>query len=186
MDAMNPRLLEVFCNVQRGLPRQGPGNNASTLKALELCSELPDNPTVLDIGCGPGMQTIALAEASSGQIIAVDTCDEYLDELRQRVRQASLTNCVEVKHADMMELDLPEVSIALIWCEAAAYIMGISEALLAWRKFLRDKGYLAFSRHGQKTRAKKTRAKTQTSMWQPRWFRMWKLAGSGFAAHVSG
>ena len=54
MDDINPRLMEVFFEVQRGLPRQGPGSNGSTIKALELCSELPDNPTVLDIGCGNG------------------------------------------------------------------------------------------------------------------------------------
>ena len=58
---LKPKLLEVFFEVQRGLPRQGPGSNESTIKALELCRELPDNPAVLDIGCGPGMQTMALA-----------------------------------------------------------------------------------------------------------------------------
>ena len=72
MDDINLRLLEVFFEVQRGLPRQGPGDNGSTNKALALCLGLPDKPSVLDIGCGPGMQTMALAEASSGSIIAVD------------------------------------------------------------------------------------------------------------------
>lgn len=91
------------------------------------------------------MQTMALAEACSGRIIAVDTCDEYLEELRQRVRQASLADRVEVKHADMMKLGLPEASLDLIWCEGAAYVMGVSAALQAWRTFLRDTAYLAFS-----------------------------------------
>ena len=141
MDDKSPRLLEVFFEVQRGLPRQGPGSNDSTIRALELCSELPENPTVLDIGCGPGMQTMALAKACSGRIIAVDTCDEYLDELRQRVRQAGLADRVEVKNADMVELGLPEESFDLIWSEGAAYIMGVSSALQAWRRSLRDKGY---------------------------------------------
>ena len=145
MDDINPRLLEVFFEVQRDLPRQGPGTNDSTIRALELCSELPDNPTVLDIGCGPGIQTMALAEACSGRIIAVDTCEEYLDELRQRLRQANLTDRVEVKNADMVELGLPEESFDLIWSEGAAYIMGVSQALQAWRPLLRDKGYLAFT-----------------------------------------
>jgi ubiquinone/menaquinone biosynthesis C-methylase UbiE len=142
---INSKLLEVFFEVQRGLPRQGPGSDDSTIYALKLCSELPDNPTVLDIGCGPGMQTVALAKACSGRIIATDTCDEYLDELRQRVRQASLSDRVEVKNADMVELGLPEESIDLIWCEGAAYIMGVSAALQAWRPLLRDEGYLAFT-----------------------------------------
>ena len=145
MNEMNPKLLEVFFEVQRGLPRQGPGNRESTLKALALCTELPENPAVLDVGCGPGMQTMVLAEACSGRIIAVDTCDEYLEELRLRVSRAGLADRVEVQHADMTALAVPEASLDLIWCEGAAYIMGISAALQTWRKFLRDKAYLAFT-----------------------------------------
>ena len=141
----NPKLLEVFFEVQRGLPRQGPGSKVSTLKALGLCCELSHNPTVLDIGCGPGMQTMALVEACSARIIAVDTCDEYLEELRQRARQANVADRVEVVHADMAELGLPANSLDLIWCEGAAYIIGIPAALESWRPLLRDKGYLAFS-----------------------------------------
>lgn len=141
----NARLLEVFFDVQRGLPRQGPGNRESTLKALELCSELPENASVLDIGCGPGMQTIVLAESFSGSITAVDNCDEYLDELRHRTEEASLSDRVEVKRADMTALDFPQQTFDLIWCEGAIYNMGVAEALRSWRSLLRAPGYLAFS-----------------------------------------
>ena len=145
MNGIEPRLVEVFFDVQRGLPRQGPGSNTDTARALALCSELPTNPTVLDIGCGPGMQTLALAEALSGNIIAVDTCDEYLEALRKRVENASKVDRITIKNADMTALDLPEASIDLIWCEGAAYIMGIPESLKAWRPLLRNRGYLAFT-----------------------------------------
>lgn len=145
MDDMNPRLLEVFFEVQRGLPRQGPGDSGSTTKALALCSGLPDKPSVLDIGCGPGMQTMALAVGSSGSIIAVDKYDEYLDELRQRVEKASLSDRVEVKNGDMTALRVPEADFDLIWCEGSAYIMGVREALKAWQPLLRPQGYLAFT-----------------------------------------
>jgi len=144
MDA-NSKLMEVFLDVQRGLPRQGPGSEHSTVKAFGLCSELPDKPTVLDIGCGPGMQTMTLAEACSGRIIAVDTCDEYLDELHKRARQADVADRVDVVNGDMAKLSLSEDSFDLIWCEGAAYIMGVPTALECWRPLLRDKGYLAFS-----------------------------------------
>lgn len=91
------------------------------------------------------MQTLALAKTSSGTILAVDNFDEYLDELRQRVEHASLADRVKVKNTDMMELDFPDATFDLVWCEGAAYIMGIPQALRAWRPFLRDHGYLAFS-----------------------------------------
>lgn len=145
MNGIEPRLVEVFFDVQRGLPRQGPGSNADTARALALCSQLPTHPTVLDIGCGPGMQTLALAEALSGSILAVDTCDEYLEELRKRVENASISERITIKNADMADLGLPEASFDLIWCEGAAYIMGIPEALKAWRPLLHDQGYLALT-----------------------------------------
>ena len=138
-------MVEVFFEVQRGLPRQGPGSNADTVKALALCSELPTNPTVLDIGCGPGMQTLALAEALPGSILAVDICNEYLEELRKRVENTSISNRITIKNANMAALDLSEASFDLIWCEGAAYIMGIPEALKSWRPLLHNQGYLAFT-----------------------------------------
>ncbi len=145
MDDINPRLLRVFFEVQRGLPRQGPGDNASTNKALAFCTGLPDKPSVLDIGCGPGVQTFALAEATSGNITAIDNFDEYLDELRQKIKKSRRSDRVNVKKADMAALGLPNATFDLIWCEGAAYIMGVPDALRAWRPLLRDQGYLAFT-----------------------------------------
>lgn len=140
-----PKLLDVFFEVQRGLPRQGPGSEQSTLAAYRLCFNVPDDANVLDIGCGPGMQTITLAEACPGTIIAVDTCDEYLDELRLRLRNSKLADRVEVSNADMGKLPFSGQSFDLIWSEGAAYIVGIAAALKTWRPLLRGNGYLAFT-----------------------------------------
>lgn len=145
MDDIDPRLSDIFYEVQRGLPRQGPGDDASTHKALAFCAALPDRPSLLDIGCGPGMQTMALAEATSGQITAVDNCAEYLDELRRKIEASHLSERVTVQRADMAALDFPSAAFDLIWCEGAAYVMGVPEALKAWRPLLRDQGYLAFT-----------------------------------------
>lgn len=145
MDEINPRLFEIFLDVQRGLPRQGPGNKESTLKALSLCSSLPDNPEILDIGCGPGMQTITLANACPGNLTAVDNCQEYLELLRQRVTQMELKSPVKIVNGDMNNLCFVDESFDLIWCEGAAYIMGIPNALQNWHPLLSDQGYLAFT-----------------------------------------
>ena len=145
MDEMNLRLFEVFLDVQRGLPRQGPGTNKCTLRALSLCSGLPHNPAILDIGCGPGMQTIALAKDCQGNLTVVDNCEEYLEILRQRVTELNLTGQVKIINADMSDLCFVDASFDLIWSEGAAYSMGVNNALKYWRPLLRDQGYLAFS-----------------------------------------
>jgi len=137
------RLTEVFFDVQRGLPRQGPGTDEQTRNALALCADLPEQPDVLDIGCGPGMQTVALAAALGGQVTAVDLYEEFLDQLRERASAAGVRDRISVMRGDMTDLPFGPDSFDLIWSEGAAYIMGISRAFTEWRRFLRPRGYVA-------------------------------------------
>ena len=80
----NDRLMQIMLDVHSGLPRQGPGDDESTLRALSFCTELPMQPAVLDVGCGPGMQTVALARGTDGTITAVDLFEQFLDDLRDK------------------------------------------------------------------------------------------------------
>jgi len=73
--------LEIFFEIHKDLPREGPGDNESTQKAFSFLEDLPSNPYFLDIGCGPGMQTIQLAKLIDGKIIAIDT--EFEIKLKQ-------------------------------------------------------------------------------------------------------
>ena len=140
-----PRLFEIFLDVQRGLPRQGPGCAESTRRALALCQGLPERPAVLDVGCGPGMQTLVLAEALNGVVTAVDLTPEYLDQLHARAEAAGLGDRIEIVAGDMTALPVPPGSFDLIWSEGAAYVMGFAEAFTAWRAFLKPAGCIAVS-----------------------------------------
>jgi len=53
--------LDIFFEIHKDLPREGPGGNEYTRKAFYMLGDLPPEPYILDIGCGPGMQTIELA-----------------------------------------------------------------------------------------------------------------------------
>ncbi len=142
----NQRLFEIFLDVQRGLPRQGPGSEASTLEALSLCTGLPERLALLDIGSGPGMQTVALAQALvDGHITAVDIHQEYLDELKERAKAAQVAAPIDILAGDMHALPFLPQRFDLIWSEGAAYIMGFAKALVAWKRFLRSGGCLAVS-----------------------------------------
>ena len=142
----NQRLLEIFLHVQHGLPRQGPGSDDSTLEALSLCAGLSKRPAVLDIGCGPGMQTLALANALvDGHLIAVDIHQEYLDELKERAKAAKVADRIDIVAGDMQALPFSPQSFNLIWAEGSAYIMGFEKALVAWKQFLKPSGCIAVS-----------------------------------------
>jgi len=63
---------EIFFEIFEALPRQGPGDEKSTRKAFKKLGELPDRPEILDVGCGTGVQTLALAKLTPGKITAFD------------------------------------------------------------------------------------------------------------------
>jgi len=141
---MTDKLLEVFFDIQSDLPRQGPGDSDSTRRALALCKSLASAPRVLDIGCGPGAQTLVLAEElHDASITAIDVHQPYLEELRARAAAAGDLDRVAPTNMPMEEMTFAPETFDLIWAEGSAYIMGFSKAVAAWRRLLTRRGYLA-------------------------------------------
>jgi len=67
------------------LPRQGPGSDESTSLAFSFIPSPARKGTILDIGCGSGMQTLVLARLCPDcSIIATDVHQPFLDELTIR------------------------------------------------------------------------------------------------------
>lgn len=146
MDLNDPKLRAVFFDVHSGLPREGPGNRACTERALKLAGELPHEPRVLDIACGPGMQTMDLADLlPAARIVALDNHPPFVEETRRRAAARGFADRVTAALGDMRALDFPPARFDLIWCEGAAYVMGIGRALRAWRPLLKPGGRLALS-----------------------------------------
>lgn len=137
--------MEIFYALFSDLPRCGPGSDASTRKAFFLLPPLPPRPRVLDIGCGPGMQTLEIARLSGGKVTAVDNHAPYLAEVASRAAKAGLSDRIETVQADMAALPFPEESFDLAWSEGALYLMGFDKALVEMRRFLKPKGCLAAS-----------------------------------------
>lgn len=136
---------KLFYKVYEELPRQGPGNNDCAARALSLCSELPQFPQILDLGCGVGGQTFHLAELTSGRIMAIDSHAASIEKFREALIQRKLTHRVQAQVGDIAHLQHPPDSFDLIWSEGALYNIGISRALRICLGLLRAGGYLAFS-----------------------------------------
>lgn len=134
---------DLFFQVHESLPRQGPGDAASTRRALTLLPDLSDDMRILDLMCGPGAQTLDLARVTRGPITAVDIHEPFLDLLDARLRVEGMENRVRLLNADPGALDLPPESFDLIWSEGAARRPGFAEALGAWKRFLKPGGCLA-------------------------------------------
>jgi len=136
---------DVFWALHAGLPKQGPGSDASTLRALALVGALPREPRILDLGCGTGRQSLTLARATGGHVTAVDVWPPSLATLRERAAAAGLAEQLETVQQSMGALDLGSRTFDLVWCESAVYTIGFDTALHAWRPLLAPGGALAVS-----------------------------------------
>ncbi|MEA3276845.1 MAG: class I SAM-dependent methyltransferase [Pseudomonadota bacterium] len=139
------RTTELLVALHQGLRRLGPGSAACTLKALALCADLPPAPGILDVGCGTGAQSLVLASATGGCIVATDLIGAFLGQLPERAAAMGLEGRIQTVAADMHCLPFRDGSFDLIWSEGAAYIMGFDKALTTWRALARPGGYLVVS-----------------------------------------
>ncbi len=139
------RMIQIFFEIHSDLPREGPGDRRSTEKAFLMLGELGKNPYILDVGCGPGMQTLDILEFTDGRIVAVDNHQPFLEQLAEKLMQKGIADRVQILNADMSALEFPPETFDVIWSEGAAYSMGFENALIAWKPFLKQHGYLAVS-----------------------------------------
>jgi cyclopropane fatty-acyl-phospholipid synthase-like methyltransferase len=100
---------------------------------------------VLDIGCGNGPQTIALAQRVDGSILAVDNHRPFLDELQRRAAAAGVEAKIQVALRDMQSLSKDDGPFDLVWAEGSLFVMGFREGLEACHRLLGPGGGLAVS-----------------------------------------
>lgn len=92
---MNERAFQFFLQFHHGLLRKGPGNDAATAEAFRFVEPLlPPFPSILDVGCGGGAQTLTLAALTPGPLLAIDSYPPFVEELRERVAARGLSGRV--------------------------------------------------------------------------------------------
>ena len=135
--------MDLFFELHSDIPREGPGDDASTRQAFGLMRGLPARPRFLDIGCGPGLQALQLAKISAATITAIDTHQPFLDVLALRADQAGLAERIIIRNKSMFALDFKPGSFDVLWSEGAIYIIGFEKGLREWQPLLKKGGYLA-------------------------------------------
>lgn len=141
-DAISDPVVTAFFALHHGLPRQGPGSDATTRRLLALAGPLPPHPRVLDIGCGPGRASLVLAEEAAAQVTALDLHQPFLDELTRAAAACGVGHAIRTIRASMADLPFPSESFDLIWAEGSAYNIGFDTALRSWRRLLAPGGTL--------------------------------------------
>lgn len=175
--------LDAFLLLHSGLPREGPGSDDATREALRLLGPLPAEPRVLDLGCGPGRQTLVLARELSVVVTAVDLHAPYLKELEEAAARQGLGALVRTRCADFGALDDAPGSIDLLWSEGAIYNLGWAEGLRRWRPLLRPGGQMAVT---EATWLTDERPEEAIAFWKAAYPAMGTIASNSAAAREAG
>ena len=140
--SLDDAIYEVF----GPLPQGAPGNDASTLRALDAVPVRKAVRRALDLGAGHGRTTFALARAlPDARITAVEVHAPFAERIARRARETGFADRVRAECGDMAKIDVAAGSIDLIWAEGSIYIVGMERALTMWRPWLRPGGCVAFS-----------------------------------------
>jgi SAM-dependent methyltransferase len=155
---MAPRFWELHS----GHDREGPGDTADTMRALALTG-LGGPLDILDIACGPGPSALDLLGAlPEARVTGLDAHQPFLDHAERRIAAAGHAARFSTVLGDMAAPPFDPGTFDLIWCEGAAYIIGVETALRAWKPLLRPGGRLAFTEAIWLTAAPHPRAR---SLW---------------------
>ncbi|NIH79168.1 class I SAM-dependent methyltransferase [Amycolatopsis viridis] len=133
-------MTEAFFALFSGLPRQGPGSDATTRRLLDLAGPLPARARALDLGCGPGRSALVLAKAGA-RVIGLDTHRPFLDHLARAAEGLD----VETVHASMAAPPFADRTFDLLWAESSVFVLGFDAALRTWRRLLNPGGVLVLT-----------------------------------------
>ena len=137
--------MDYFLQIFGSLPRAGPGSDELTRRAFEMIPQLPESPYILDVGCGPGMQTIELLKRSNANVVALDIHPEMIKRVDAAAESAGVSARLETVVQDMNKMTFPASSFDVIWAEGAVYILGFEKGLRRFRELVKPGGYVAVS-----------------------------------------
>jgi SAM-dependent methyltransferase len=132
-------------NIHRELHQSLPTDRPETIKYMARAFRMlhtPEDPHILDIGCGRGGPTLELARLSGGRIIAIDVNQSFLDELTVKAGKAGLSDRITVMNRSMFAMDFENESFDIIWSEGSIFVIGFERGIREWKRFLRPTGFV--------------------------------------------
>jgi len=141
-DAYPRSEAEFQAAVDASLKPRGPESLYELVRDLGL----PRGASVVDVGCGEGMHTLALAERFGFAVRGIDPVQRHIDLAKEALsaeakRNADLSKLVhfEIGAAEAMPLD--DASVDLVWCrDVLVHVDALEKAYVECRRVLRNNG----------------------------------------------
>jgi len=124
---------------------------------IEAISIIPaiETPLILDIGCGSGVPTLALAEKYNGTITAVDIDAKAINRLEEKLKELDLSKRVNIVNCSLFDMELEENLFDIIIAEGLLNNVGFEKGFLKLIELLKKNRYLIihdeFRDHNKKT-----------------------------------
>jgi cyclopropane fatty-acyl-phospholipid synthase-like methyltransferase len=109
-------------------------------KAISIIPQM-EKPLILDIGCGTGVPTLALAEKSGGDITAVDIDCKSINRLKEKVQDMNLTKRITIHNCSFFDIE-EKNQFDLIIAEGILNVVGFRRGFQKIKKLLKRNGYI--------------------------------------------
>ena len=130
---MNKEYFNIKDNCRKGLLKY-------FLKAISVIPVI-DKPLILDVGCGSGVPTLALAEKFNGNITAVDNDTKLINRLEEKVNELNLSDRISIVNSSFLDIEFDENLFDIIVAEGFLNIIGFEKGFLEIIKLLKTNGY---------------------------------------------
>ena len=130
---MNKEYFDIRDNCRKGLLKY-------LLRALTIIPTI-EKPLILDVGCGSGVPTIALAEKFNCNITAVDNDSKSINRLQEKVKELNLSDNISIVNSSLWDIEFEERQFDIIIAEGFLNVIGFERGFLKITKLLKTNGY---------------------------------------------
>lgn len=105
------------------------GGFATTQRLVELC-KIDGDDLVLEVGCGVGATACYLAQTYGCRVMGVDLRQSMVERSRERAEREGVTDLVEFKVADAIDLPFDDHRFDVLFCESVLTFVAAKQAAL--------------------------------------------------------